>query len=86
MAEQQMVKEIAEVICQAVNLGHLNTSEMVSDTALMDGGMGLDSVDVLEAVLAIEHHFDIKIENAEEGKKHFHTLGTIADFVQSKKQ
>ena len=86
MAQQTTVKEVAQVICKAVNLNHLKQETLGGETLLMEGGMGLDSVDVLEAVLAVEHHFNIKVGNAEEGRAHFKSLGTIADFVESQKQ
>ena len=84
-AVPETVREVASVICKAVNLHHIDPNSLNGDTLLMEGGMGLDSVDVLEAVLAIEHHFNVKIDNSDEGKKHFRSLSSIAEFVESKK-
>lgn len=79
-----LVNEVAQVILKAVNLRHVDATAVGADTPLMSGVLNLDSIDVLEAVVAVENHFNVKLESAEQGKKHFQTIGTIAAFIQSK--
>jgi acyl carrier protein len=77
------IQEIARTILEAVNIYHIDASTLNAETPLMDTGLGLDSVDVLEAVLTIETKYKVKVRSPEEGKKHFQTLGTIAAFIKS---
>jgi acyl carrier protein len=54
------------------------------DTNLMDGLPEFDSMAVLQVVLAIEADFGISLDDDEISGDIFETLGTLADFVQSK--
>ncbi|NJL25767.1 MAG: hypothetical protein HC902_11720 [Calothrix sp. SM1_5_4] len=74
------------MIRNSVNLHHLDESRFTPATSLREGGLELDSVDILEVIVAIEHHFNVKVDDAEMGKKHFRTLGSIAEFVQVQKK
>jgi acyl carrier protein len=80
----QLVSDIIDLILESVNLRHKNKSEINSATPLMNSGLGLDSLDILEVVVALEKRFNVKIANSEEGKQIFQNIGTIADFVEAK--
>ena len=80
---EQLVREIVDLIVEAVNLRHKNKAEIQDDTALMGAGLDLDSLDLLEIVVALENRFQVKVKDAESGKKIFQNIGTIADFVQA---
>jgi acyl carrier protein len=80
---QNLVNEITDLIVQSVNLQHMDRSQIHSDTPLTQGGLGLDSVDILEIVVAIEHQYGVKVADAETGAKYFRTIGTISEFVQT---
>jgi acyl carrier protein len=85
MSTNPVVSEVIQVIRNSVNLHHLEPSRFTPDTSLRDGGLELDSVDILEVIVAVEHHFGVKVDDAEMGKKYFRTVGTIAELVQIKK-
>lgn len=84
MSTNPVLNEVISVIRNSVNLHHLEPARFTPDTSLRDGGLELDSVDILEVIVAVEHHFKVKIEDAEMGKKYFRTIGTITDLVSSK--
>lgn len=73
--------EIIDLIIESLNLNFVDRNTIDSRTELMVGGLGLDSVDVLEVVVAIEHRYQFKIKDAEQGKKIFQSIGSIANFV-----
>lgn len=79
------VQEVIDVIVNAVNLHHLPPGSITAETSLRDGGLELDSIDILEVVVAIEHHFKVKVGDAETAKEHFRTIGQIAAYVQTLK-
>lgn len=85
MHNQSLVTEVKNLIITSVNLHHLDPQAISADTSLREGGLELDSVDILEVVVAVEQTFGVKINDAEVGKQHFRTIGTIADFVQEAK-
>jgi acyl carrier protein len=79
-----VLNEVISVIRNSVNLHHLDNSRFTPETSLRDGGLELDSVDILEVIVAIEHRFGVKVDDAEMGKKYFRTIGTIAELVSQK--
>ena len=56
-----------------------------ASTELFGGIPELDSLAVLELVTAIEDKFGITIEDEEFGGEIFETLGSLTEFVESKK-
>jgi acyl carrier protein len=88
----ELIKDLIDLVVDAVNLQHLNKSKLSADTFLIhntsidgDDSLGLDSVDILEVVVTIEHRYGVKIKNAEQGQHIFKTFGTIADYLSSEK-
>lgn len=83
--DSRLLEEVKSVIVNAVNLHHLQPAAITPATSLRDGGLELDSIDILEVVVAIEHHFGVKVGDAEVAREHFRTIGKIAAYVQSLK-
>ena len=68
-SQAPVLNEVITVIRDSVNLHHLEPSRFTSETSLREGGLELDSVDILEVIVAIEHKFGVKVDDAEAGKK-----------------
>ena len=68
---------LVRVLPDAVNGRHLDES-----TGLLGQGIGLDSVEVLELVGAMEEAFDLTIDDESLEAAHFETIGTVVTFVQ----
>jgi len=81
---KEIVLQLASLIVESVNLNHVDPLTLNAETKLMDEGLELDSVDILECVVVIEQKFGVKIKNADQGREVFQTLGTIANFIQKK--
>lgn len=54
------------------------------NTTLLGGVPELDSMAVVALVTAIEGHFDIVVDDDDVSAETFETLGTLADFIDSK--
>jgi len=50
---------------------------------LFDGGLGMDSIDVLELVLEIERLFGVSIEDSQTGMKVLRSVDTIAAYIRN---
>jgi acyl carrier protein len=59
-------------------------AELQRDTALFGALPELDSFGVVQLVAGIEERFGITIDDDEFGAELFETVGTLADFVDSK--
>jgi acyl carrier protein len=59
--------------------------EMIEDEAPLFGeGLGLDSVDALELVVALEKEFGIKIKSQELGREVFSSVSSLSQFIEGR--
>jgi acyl carrier protein len=81
--DSKLVNDVKSLIITSVNLHHMDPNTINDETSLREGGLELDSVDILEVVVAVEQQYGVKINDADVGKKYFRTIGTIADYLES---
>jgi len=72
------------LIISSLNLDGLEPESIADDEPLFDGGLGLDSVDALELVVALEKEFKIRIEGEQATRDAFGSLRALADFVEAR--
>jgi len=58
----------------------LQANEIADDSPLFGSGLGLDSVDALEVVVAVESEFGVAI--SDEDMQAFRSINTIVDFIE----
>ena len=51
------------------------------DTGLLGHGIGLDSIEVLGLVAALEEEYDVTIDDAELDVRHFATVGGLLQLI-----
>jgi acyl carrier protein len=73
--------ELKHLIVTKLNLEGLTPAEIADDAPLFGEGLGLDSVDALELVVALEKQFGLKIQSHEVDKSVFSSVATLAEFV-----
>jgi len=76
--------EVKQVLVQTLAL-ESRADSLGSETRLFGSLPELDSMAVLELVTALEDRFGIEIEADELTAETFETLGSLADFVASKR-
>lgn len=75
---------LKQIIIEYLNLEGM-TPDMIEDEAPLFGeGLGLDSVDALELVVALEKEYKIRIENPEASREAFTSVATLAVFVDQR--
>lgn len=78
----ELRQKIKEVMVEELMLD-FEASEIDDDMAIFGaGGLGLDSVDALQLVVAIEKHFGLKIADAEKAKGILQNVNTIAEAIE----
>jgi acyl carrier protein len=62
------------------------TAEQIADDTPLFGadGIGLDSVDALQLVVALDKHFGLKLSDAEAAKGVLRSVNTIAAAIEAK--
>ena len=74
-------QNLKRLIVESLRLDGLTTDKIADDTPLFGGPLGLDSVDALELVVALEKEYGIKIEGHQMDKNVFSSVATLGDFV-----
>lgn len=82
---ENLHNELKELIISSLGLEDITVEDISTDSALFGDGLGLDSIDALELGVALKQKYQIKIkgENEEEVKKHFYSVATLADYINS---
>ena len=73
---------LKKMIVDILNLEDVTVQEIDNDSPLFREGLGLDSIDALELVVAIEKTFNIIIADEDVGKKAFASINALAGFIQ----
>lgn len=61
-----------------------NIDSIRNDVSLLEGGIGLDSVAVMEFISIIEEKFDFQFSDDELGMEPFQSLNALTEFVAGK--
>ena len=83
------IDRIKVLIVRSLNLHDVRPDEIDADAPLFlqgveGNGLGLDSVDALELVVALEKEFGLRTESHEIGKEAFASVRALAEFVQAR--
>jgi len=81
---EAMCEFLKKMIIETLKLENVNVGEIDSYAPLFRKGLGLDSIDALELVVAIEKIFNVIIEDEEIGKTAFASIDALANFIQKK--
>ena len=80
------LNDVKALLSQNLSLDGIDLSS-VDETTPLFSGLGLDSLDAIELVIILRKNYDIAVENMEEGKEIFRTLGTLRSHIeQNRKQ
>jgi len=81
MIEDLILKLKMEIIDQ-LQMEGMTPENMDPEAPLFgEGGLGLDSIDVLELVVLLDKNYGIKIRAPKEGAKIFYSIKTIAEYI-----
>jgi acyl carrier protein len=81
---QELRDRLKNLIVTALHLEGMDPGSIDDHAPLFGEGLGLDSVDALELVVALEKEFRIKIQSHEVGREAFASVDALATFVQSR--
>jgi len=82
---ESLKTELKHLVIETLHLEEIQPDEIKDREPLFGEGLGLDSIDALELVVALEKSYDVIIEDEEVGKKAFASIEALADFVLEKK-
>ena len=84
---EELILELKKEIIKVLNLEDMTPEDIDSQAPLFGaGGLGLDSIDVLELIVLLEKCYGIRLANAAEGKKIFTNMENIARYVSENRK
>ena len=82
---EELIDKLKGEIIEQLNLEDMSKDDINPDSPLFIEGLGLDSIDALELIVLLERGYGIKLDNPNQGKDIFHSVRSMAEFIQSKK-
>ncbi len=83
---ENLKQELKLKILEELNLEDLTIEDLQDDTLLFGEKIGLDSIDALEIIVMLDKDYGVKIINQQQGIKVFHSIQTIADFIEESRK
>ena len=78
----QLIASLKTQLIEQLNLEDNEPEDIQPDEPLFGPGLGLDSIDALEIIVLLEREYGLKITDQEQGKKVFHSIRTIAEYIK----
>ncbi|GLI39161.1 acyl carrier protein [Geobacter hydrogenophilus] len=77
----QLIEEVKQMIIDALRIEGMTPAEIDTDAPLFGEGLGLDSIDALQLVVAMEKQYGVVVPDAATGTKVFQSVRTVAAFI-----
>jgi acyl carrier protein len=77
----KLMQKLKEQVIERLNLKNLKPESIEDDQPLFVEGIGLDSIDALELIVLLQQEYNIKLSNAEDGPRVFHSIRTMAEYI-----
>ena len=82
-AVEELLRELKRKIVEELDLKEITPNDLADDTLFFDGGLGLDSVDLMVLVALVDRDYGVEIFSRELGEKVFITLSTLAEYIMN---
>ena len=80
MAEE-LISEVKQLIIDSLRIEGMSPAEIDSDAPLFGEGLGLDSIDALQLVVAMEKEYGVIVPDAATGTKVFLSVRSMAGYI-----
>ncbi len=85
MDKGTLKSELKRLVVETLRLEDVDPGTIPDEEPLFVEGLGLDSIDALELVVAIEKNYGVLIEDEEVGFEAFASIEALAAFIIGKK-
>jgi len=83
MKTEELIAKLKEEIIEQLNLEDVEPGDIDDNAPLFGDGLGLDSIDALELIVLMEKNYGIKIKTADDGKKVFYSVRSMAEYIEN---
>ena len=76
-----LIEKVKQMIIDSLRIEGMTSSEIDSDAQLFGEGLGLDSIDALQLVVAMEKEFGVVVPDAATGSTVFASVRSMAAYI-----
>ena len=73
--------DLKNQISVQLKMKNIKPEDIGNDEPLFGPGLGLDSLDILELIVLLKQKYKLRITNAEDGKRVFTSVRTMAEYI-----
>ena len=87
MENDKVLEELKDILVERLKFEPSRLPDFSLATVLpteLEGSLGLDSLDFIELSIGIEERFGFVIDEAQDLEAHFHSLGTLVEYIKSR--
>jgi acyl carrier protein len=78
---KELIEELKKKIVEELDLKDVTPEELADETPFFDGGLGIDSVDLMVLVALVDRDYGVEIFSRELGEQVFITLSSLAEYI-----
>lgn len=82
----ELIPKVKQMIIDSLRIEGMSPDEIETDAPLFGEGLGLDSIDALQLVVAMEKEFGAVVPDAATGSKVFVSVRSMADYIAEYKK
>lgn len=82
----ELIQKVKQMIIESLRIEGMSFDEIETDAPLFGEGLGLDSIDALQLVVAMEKEFGVVVPDAATGSKVFASVRSMADYIAEHKK
>jgi acyl carrier protein len=83
---EELIPKVKQMIIDSLRIEGMSPDEIETDAPLFGEGLGLDSIDALQLVVAMEKDFGVVVPDAATGTKVFASVRSMADYIAEHKK
>lgn len=78
----ELIQKVKQMIINSLRIEGMSPDEIDADAPLFGEGLGLDSIDALQLVVAMEKEFGTLVPDAATGSKVFASVRSMAAYIE----
>jgi acyl carrier protein len=83
---EQLLRELKKKIVTELQLQEVDPAKLADDILFFEGGLELDSIDLLALVVLVDRDYGVEIFSRELGEQAFINLSTLAIFIEKNRR
>jgi len=78
---EELIEPVKQLIISALRIDGMTPTDIDTDAPLFGDGLGLDSIDALQLVVAMEKEYGVVVPDAATGTKVFQSVRSMAGYI-----